>query len=89
MLDIRGALDETASIPAGRCIVGRWLDDIPDDHPDKPELVATFEQPNRRSQHWRRLTDLGRLAVALGFNTSVKSIQLHRAGDCRCNGSAT
>jgi hypothetical protein len=84
-LDILAALrDETNATATHRCVVQRWLDSIPEDAPGKADLVATFSEADRKSEHYRQLDALDRLSQRLGFASSIKSIGDHRAGRCRC-----
>lgn len=86
-LDILSALTEEAS-PVGTakpCKIGRWLQTIPDDQPGKTDLVATLSTNDPTAAHYRTLATLDRLLIKLGASASDKTIQLHRAGDCRCN----
>ena len=84
-IDILGALtNETSPTSHRKCRIQRWLDNIPDNTPGKPELVATFATPDPNDPNYRQLDALDRVTQRLGLATSIKTIGDHRAGRCRC-----
>lgn len=86
MIDILAALEGTAVAKGTkRCKIGRWLDGIPADQPGRADLIATFEERDPLSPHYRQLDQLDTLSMALSFPTSIKTIGDHRSGvRCRC-----
>ena len=87
-MDILEALAESATaVGASRkCLVQRWLDDIPADAPGKDQLVLTIEDTDRTAEHFRTVDQVDKLLYRLGLKTSIKTIGDHRGHRCRCFG---
>ncbi len=87
-MDILEALAESATAAGSsrKCLIQRWLDDIPDDTPGKDQLVATIETTDRSAEHYRTGEQVDKLVYRLGLKTSMKSIGDHRGKRCRCYG---
>lgn len=85
-MDIIAALEATERPSTGlRCVIGRFIDEIPDDNPGKAKLVAHLETADQDSPDWLPQDQLDKVLLRLGLQTSNKSIGDHRSGSrCRC-----
>ena len=85
-LDILGALQATATPSDGRCVIQRWLDDVPDETSGKAELVEVILERDRSAPTYRPIPTVATILRRLGFSTSENSVGNHRAKRCRCYG---
>ena len=85
-LDILGALQATATRSDDRCVIQRWLDDVPDEAPGKAELIEVILERGRPAPTYRSIPMVVTILRRLGFSTSENSVGNHRARRCRCYG---
>jgi hypothetical protein len=85
-LDILSALEATPSASSGRrCIIGKWLQNIPEGTPGLNDLAATIVTKDKTSSDYRTLTEVTIVLSRLGLSTTATTVGDHRAGRCVCH----
>lgn len=80
-MDILAALTnhQQPTTRTGRCKLQRHLDNIPNEHPGKDDLLTALNAPNEWSA-----TRLALVFKNLGLDVGVTTIRVHRAHTCTC-----
>lgn len=83
-MDILAALDAAPARTGGKCVVQRFLDNIPDDQPGKDALVAIIETTDKHEPTYRTILDVLGILAKLGLTTTDTTYGEHRRKQCRC-----
>jgi hypothetical protein len=89
-VDILEALaGEAPPRASGKCKLGRWLDEVVADHPNRADLVTAIEtrKPEGRGEPPEGYSPLENVLLAirrLGLDISDRTLATHRRRACRC-----
>ena len=87
-MDILEALaGEAPPQSAGKCKLGRWLDEEVADDPNRDALVRALMERNRKVRGYLPIPKIGRVIRRLGrdaFDVSDRTVSEHRRRSCRC-----